>query len=53
MALHTNVGLGDFILMDKINMEEFTKNLKKRCGPCCQSFLVNELLIRVTNCRRF
>ena len=33
MALHTNVGLGDFILMDKINMEEFTKNLKLRCGP--------------------
>ena len=32
MALHTDVGLGDFILMDKINMEEFTKNLKIRCG---------------------
>ena len=32
MALHTNVGLGDFILLDKINMEEFTKNLKIRCG---------------------
>ena len=34
MALHTNVGLGDFILLDKINMEEFTKNLKIRCGSC-------------------
>ena len=33
MALHTNVGLGDFILMDKINMEEFVRNLKTRCGP--------------------
>ena len=33
MAIHTNVGLGDFILMEKINMEEFTKNLKIRCGP--------------------
>ena len=30
MALHTNVGLGDFILMDKITMEEFVKNLKLR-----------------------
>ena len=33
MAIHTNVGLGDFILMEKINMEEFAKNLKIRCGP--------------------
>ena len=33
MAIHTNVGLGDFILMEKINMEEFTRNLKIRCGP--------------------
>ena len=32
MALHTKVGLGDFILMDTINMEEFIKNLKLRCG---------------------
>ena len=30
MALHTNVGLGDFILMEKITMEEFVKNLKLR-----------------------
>lgn len=30
MALHTNVGLGDFILMEKINLEEFVKNLKLR-----------------------
>ena len=33
MAIHTNVGLGDFILMEQINMEEFAKNLKIRCGP--------------------
>ena len=33
MAIHTSVGLGDFILMEKINMEEFTRNLKIRCGP--------------------
>ena len=30
MALHTNVGLGDFILMEKIDMEQFIKNLKIR-----------------------
>jgi len=30
MALHTKVGLGDFILMEKITMEEFVKNLKLR-----------------------
>ena len=30
MALHTNVGLGDFILMEKINMDEFVKNLRVR-----------------------
>ena len=31
MALHTATGLGDFILLDKINMEAFTHNLKIRC----------------------
>jgi hypothetical protein len=30
MALHTNVGLGDFVLMDKIDMVQFVKNLKIR-----------------------
>ena len=39
MALHTNVGLGDFILMEKITMEEFVKNLKLRYSRknvgCC------------------
>ena len=40
MAIHTNVGLGDFILMEKINMEEFSKNLKIRCGPPCFVFSI-------------
>ena len=40
MALHTNIGLGDFILMDQINMEEFLKNLKIRCGTSRQSVWV-------------
>ena len=30
MALHTTVGLGDFILMEKITMEAFVRNLKMR-----------------------
>jgi len=30
MALHTNVGLGDFILMEDINITDFVKNLKIR-----------------------
>jgi hypothetical protein len=30
MALHTNVGLGDFVLMEKIDMAQFIKNLKIR-----------------------
>jgi hypothetical protein len=30
MALHTNVGLGDFVLMEKIDMAQFVKNLKIR-----------------------
>ena len=47
MALHTNVGLGDFILMDTINMDEFVKNLKIRCGFLKLSFNIVELLVRV------
>ena len=31
MALHTDIGLGDFVLMDKIDMAQFVKNLKIRC----------------------
>ena len=30
MALHTTVGLGDFILMPEITMDNFVTNLKKR-----------------------
>ncbi len=30
MALHTNVGLGDFVLMDDISMNPFLQNLKIR-----------------------
>ena len=30
MALHTTVGLGDFILMPEITMDNFVSNLKKR-----------------------
>ena len=30
MALHTTVGLGDFILMPEITMNNFVSNLKKR-----------------------
>jgi len=30
MALHTSTGLGDFVLMDKIQIEPFLKNLKIR-----------------------
>ena len=30
MALHSSVGLGDFILMEKITMEQFVKNLRIR-----------------------
>ena len=30
MALHTTTGLGDFVLMDSINMKQFVDNLKIR-----------------------
>jgi len=30
MALHTNIGLGDFVLMDSISMSQFLHNLKVR-----------------------
>lgn len=30
MALHTDIGLGDFVLMDRIDMPQFLRNLKIR-----------------------
>ena len=30
MALHTDIGLGDFVLMERINIDDFIKNLRVR-----------------------
>jgi len=30
MALHDNVGVGDFVLLDKISMDQFIDNLQTR-----------------------
>ena len=43
MALHTNVGLGDFVLMDEISMAPFLKNLQIRYIPICYFFCVSHI----------
>jgi hypothetical protein len=45
MALHTNVGLGDFVLMDDISMEPFLQNLKKRSVFFIFNFLIVAVLL--------